>query len=207
MLAGKRNFTISSNNTIGADRDLVERLINSDQAAFCELYAKYKKQLLYYTMRFIKSNELAEDIYQDAFTAVWQNRQFLDPERSFSSYLYTIVKNRALNALRDIENDQQLKSHILANSLDYSDNLEQRIQSNELRDIIEKAVKELTPRQRQIFEMSRNDQMSHKEIAESLGISIFTVQEHVSLAIKSIKTFFKNYPGYLTALSAMCWFL
>lgn len=176
------------------------RLINNDQDAFCELYARYKDRLLYFAMKFVKSRDFAEDVYQDAFTIIWQSRRFLDPERAFSSYLYTIVKNRVLNILRDIENDRKLKSYILANAIDYNDSTNQYLQTNELEVILTKALKKLTPRQRQIFEMSRNEQMTHKEIAEILGISVFTVQEHISIALKSIKDYLKEYPDYLVGL-------
>lgn len=191
---------ISERNTITNDRDLVVRLINNDQDAFCELYARYKDRLLYFAMKFVKSRDFAEDVYQDAFTIIWQSRRFLDPERAFSSYLYTIVKNRVLNILRDIENDRKLKSYILANAIDYNDSTNQYLQTNELEVILTKALKKLTPRQRQIFEMSRNEQMTHKEIAEILGISVFTVQEHISIALKSIKDYLKEYPDYLVGL-------
>ena len=193
-------MVVTEINTIANDKDLVVRLINNDQEAFCELYAKYKERLLYFAVKFVKQCEFAEDIYQDAFIVIWQNRRFLDPEKTFSSYLYTIVKNRILNILREIENDQKLKSHILANAIDYSDVTNQHVQINELKGILDKILKKLTPRQRQIFEMSRDEQMTHKEIAEVLGISVFTVQEHISIALKSIKHYLKEYPDNMVGL-------
>lgn len=193
-------MVVTEINTIANDKDLVVRLINNDQEAFCELYARYKQQLLYFAMKFVKSTEFAEDIYQDTFTVIWQSRRFLDPEKTFSSYLYTIVKNRILNALREIENDRKLKSYILSNAIDYSDVTNQHIQLNELETILDRALKKLTPRQRQVFEMSRNGQMTHKEIANTLGISVFTVQEHLSVALKSIKHSLARYPDYLMGI-------
>lgn len=70
---------MTESNAIVNDKDLVVRLIHNDQEAFCELYARYKDRLLYFSMKFVKSREFAEDIYQDAFTLIWQSRQFLDP--------------------------------------------------------------------------------------------------------------------------------
>ena len=80
-------MVVTEINTIANDKDLVVRLINNDQEAFCELYARYKQQLLYFAMKFVKSTEFAEDIYQDTFTVIWQSRRFLDPEKTFSSIL------------------------------------------------------------------------------------------------------------------------
>ena len=90
------------------ERSLVLRLIEGEEDAFCELYAAYKNRLIYFAMRFLKSREYAEDIFQDAFTIVWQGRRFINPDASFSAYLYTIVRNRILNQLRDLSYQDKL---------------------------------------------------------------------------------------------------
>ena len=91
------------------ERSLILRLIEGDEDAFCELYATYKNRLIYFAMRFLKSREYAEDVFQDAFTVVWQSRRFINPDASFSSYLYTIMRNRILNQLRNAANEEKLK--------------------------------------------------------------------------------------------------
>lgn len=65
------------------ERSLVLRLIDGDEDAFCELYASYKNRLIYFAMRFLKSREYAEDVFQDAFTVIWQGRRFINPDTSF----------------------------------------------------------------------------------------------------------------------------
>lgn len=167
--------------TLIDEKALVLRLIDGDEDAFCELYAAYKGRLIYFAMRFLKSREHAEDVFQDAFTVIWQSRRFINPDASFSSYLYTIVRNRVLNQLRDLDNQNKLKEHVLAQAVDYTDETKNEILANDLRQLILRALQQLTPRQREIFEMSREQQMSHKEIAETLGISVNTVQESISL--------------------------
>ena len=89
------------------ERSLILRLIEGDEDAFCELYATYKNRLIYFAMRFLKSREYAEDVFQDAFTVVWQSRRFINPDASFSSYLYTIMRNRILNQLRNAANEER----------------------------------------------------------------------------------------------------
>ena len=78
-------------NIPGNERSLVIRLIAGDEDAFCELYAAYKNRLIYFAMRFLKSREYAEDIFQDAFTTIWESRRFINPNTSFSSYLYILL--------------------------------------------------------------------------------------------------------------------
>lgn len=178
------------------ESDLVIRLINGDEKAFCELYAAYKERLLYFALKFVKSREFAEDIFQDVFTTIWQTRRSIDPYSSFSSYLYTIFKNRVLNQLRDKSKEEQVKAEILSQAVDYTYNTTNQILSNELKELIRRAVEQLTPRQRKIFEMSRNGLMSHQEIADTLNISVNTVQEHISSALKTIRSSLTKYSDY-----------
>ncbi|WP_278702890.1 RNA polymerase sigma-70 factor [Phocaeicola sartorii] len=180
------------------EHELVIRLIDGDEDAFCELYAAYKNRLLYFAMKFVKSRDFAEDIFQDAFTIIWQSRRFINPDASFSSYLYTIVRNRILNQIRDADKENTLKERILSQAIDYTDDTKENILANDLREIINKALEKLTPRQREIFEMSREAQMSHKEIADALDISVHTVQEHISVSLRTIRTFLSKYAGTYT---------
>ena len=165
------------------EHTLVLRLIEGDENAFCELYAAYKNRLIYFAMRFLKSREYAEDVFQDAFAVVWQTRRFINPDTSFSSYLYTIVRNRILN---------QLREQIFSQAVDYTNETKDEILVNDLRQFITRALQQLTPRQREIFEMSREQQMSHREIAESLGISVNTVQESISTSLRTLRTYLKK---------------
>lgn len=175
------------------ERELVIRLIDGDEDAFCELYAAYKNRLLYFAMKFVKSREFAEDIFQDAFTVVWQSRRFINPDASFSSYLYTIVRNRILNQIRDMSNEDQLKEHILSQAVDATNDTKSEILLNDLKEIIGRALEQLTPRQREVFKMSRDLQLSHKEIADALGVSVNTVQEHISVSLKVIRSYLTKY--------------
>ncbi len=177
------------------ERSLILRLIEGDEDAFCELYATYKNRLIYFAMRFLKSREYAEDVFQDAFTVVWQSRRFINPDASFSSYLYTIMRNRILNQLRNAANEEKLKESILSQALDYTEDTKREVMLNDLKSLISNALQQLTPRQREIFEMSREAQLSHKEIADKLGISVNTVQEHISISLKLIRTYLIKYSG------------
>ena len=175
------------------ERSLVLRLIDGDEDAFCELYASYKNRLIYFAMRFLKSREYAEDVFQDAFTVIWQGRRFINPDTSFSSYLYTIVRNRVLNQLRDLDNQDKLKEQILAQAVDYTEDTKRRIMADDLRHLIACAMQQLTVRQREVFRMSREEQMSHQEIADALGISINTVQEHISTSLRVLRVYLEKH--------------
>ena len=179
---------------------LVIALIDGNEAAFCKLYALYKDRLIYFAMKFIKSRDIAEDVFQDAFIAIWQNRHFLNPELPFSSYIYTIIKNRILNLLSDLDKDQRLKDYLISNAIDYTNETENDIIDTELNKLLEKALLSLTPQQKRVFEMSRKDMKSHKEIANELQISVYTVQQHISASLKIIRGFLLKYGEAYTGI-------
>ena len=191
----KSKENMYATDTLMDERELVLRLIDGDEDAFCELYAAYKNRLLYFAMKFVKSREFAEDIFQDAFTVVWQSRRFINPDASFSSYLYTIVRNRILNQIRDMANEDKLKEQILSHAVDSANETNNKILFDDLKDVVSRALEQLTPRQREVFNMSRDLQMSHKEIAEALGVSVNTVQEHISVSLKVIRAYLTKYSG------------
>ena len=177
------------------EKILIAGLIQDDESAFCELYALYKNRLMFFAMKFLKSKEFAEDVFQDAFTSVWQNRRFLNPDSPFAPHVYTIVKNRILNLLAGIEKEQQLKNIILSGSVDVTNDTEDKILDDDLNQLLEKALLDLTSQQRRIFDMSRKEMKSHKEIAEELNISVYTVQQHISASLKVIRSYLVKYSG------------
>lgn len=177
------------------ERRLIAGLLRDDESAFCELYALYKNRLMYFAMKFLKSREFAEDVFQDAFVSVWQNRRFLNPDSPFAPYIYTIVKNRILNLLAGIDKEQELKNFILSGSVDSDNGTENKVLDADLNAVLAKALEHLTPQQRRIFELSRKEMKSHKEIVEMLDISVYTVQQHISASLKTIRAYLVKYSG------------
>ena len=175
------------------EHELVLRLIEGDEEAFCTLYVRYKEKLLYFALKFLKSDEYAEDVLQDVFTHIWTGRRMINPDVPFSSYLYTIVKNRVLNELRNLQKQNMLREHILIHSLDYSEATMHQILNDDLHHIIHQAMSTMTPRQREVFLLSREGQLSYKEIAGKLNISVNTVHEHITSSLNLIRKFLIKY--------------
>lgn len=110
---------------------------------------------------------------EDTFAVVWQGRRFINPDASFSAYLYTIVRNRILNQLRDLSNQNKLREQILSQAVNYTNETKDEIIANDLRLFISRALQQLALRQREIFQMSWEWQMSHREKVRSSGTRIF----------------------------------
>lgn len=177
------------------ERELVLRLIAGDEDAFCRLYGNYRDRLLFFAIKFLKSNDYAEDVLQDVFSNVWVGRQLINPDIPFGAYLFTITKNRVLNQIRDLEKQQSLREKMLECAVDYNEVTQEKIFSDDLKQIIQKAFASMTPRQQEVFRMSREGQLSYKEIAERLGISVNTVHEHVASALQIIRSYLVKYSG------------
>lgn len=191
------------NNRIGMDekqkreQELLIGLVNGDESSFCELYALYKGRLIYFALQFVKSPEFAEDVFQDAFASVWENRRFVNPHQPFAPYIYTIIKNRILNLLAGIDKETNLKQKLLANAIDYTNDTETNLLDKDYELLFQKALTTLTEQQRNVFELSRVSQLSHKEIAEQLNISVYTVQQHISASLKTIREYLIKNAGSL----------
>lgn len=175
------------------DSELVNLLIRNDEAAFSELYIRFKDRLYYFCLNLLKSREEANDIVQEIFIRIWESRNFINPDLSFSSFLYTMARNRILNHFRDVDIDEKVKS-ILAQRTPLEDNsIETDLIYSEYQKILKEAIEALPPQRKKIFNMSREENMSHKEIATQLGISVNTVQEHISESLRFIKNYFSKY--------------
>lgn len=175
------------------ENELVARLIEDDQQAFCTLYSLYREQLTFFAIKFLKSSEYAEDIVQDTFTHIWLGRKFIQPDVPFSAYLYAIVKNRVLNQLRSLERQHLLEEHLQQHAMDYTEDTQHEILSRDLKEVIQQAFETLTPRQQEIFRLSREGQLSYKDIANRLGISVHTVHEHITTCLQTIRQYLVKY--------------
>ena len=175
------------------DTELAILLTLNDEAAFSELYVRYKDKLYYFCLHLLKSKEEANDIVQEIFIRIWESRNFINPDLSFSSFLYTMARNRILNYFRDIDIDEKVKEILATQKVTEEEAIDPKIIYTEYQVILQNAISQLPPQRRKIFNMSRIESMSHKEIAAELGISVNTVQEHISEALKFIKAYFSKH--------------
>lgn len=174
------------------DTELAILLIHDDEAAFSELYVRYKDKLYYFCLHLLKSKEEANDIVQEIFIRIWESRSFINPDLSFSSFLYTMARNRIMNYFRDMDIDIKVKEIIASQKITTEETAESQIIYTEYQEILRTAIEQLPTQRQRIFNMSRIENMSHKEIAAELNISVNTVQEHISEALKFIKIYFNK---------------
>jgi RNA polymerase sigma-70 factor (ECF subfamily) len=165
--------------------DLIDRIRGSEKEAFEELFTLYSQALIHFSRRFAGNNQAAENIVQDVFLRIWNNREKLNPGLNIKSYLYKAVKNQSLQYLRHTNIVAKSKNKITSNNPVKSP--EDRLSEKELAVIIQDAIHALPPQCRMIFSMSKYDHLTYSEIAEIQNISIKTVETQMGRALKFLR--------------------
>lgn len=169
------------------DESLILQLKSGSHQAFEIIYKKYWQILYHHSLLMLQDKEEAQDIVQEIFSAIWNKRDTIQISESLSAYLYGATRNRVLNKLKK---DSVITKYMNRQYLDMDtrslipDNI---LIQKELARQIERCIEGLPKRTREIFLLSRGKQLSHKEIAELLGISHTTVKKQVSNALEAIR--------------------
>jgi RNA polymerase sigma-70 factor (ECF subfamily) len=171
-----------------ADVELADLLKSDDTGAFTELYSRYKGLLYIYACKVTKDDDIAEDLVQELFINVWDKRKNINFTSSISSYLYTAVRYKFF----DLVDKQKVRADYIQAFqlfLDKGEYLtDNYMLEKELSDAIEKEVSNLPSKMREVFLLSRKENLSNKEIAQRLEISEKTVKNQISTALKTLKT-------------------
>ncbi len=170
------------------EQELVTQVNKGSVKAFEMIFKTYYVELSRFAVKYVGSTEQAEEIVQELFLTIWENREKLSITSSLKSYLYTSIKNRSLNYLKSaavkyIQRQEEVSVHNHPVSLD----VEEYINYNELQHTIQKAVEKLPEKCRIIFTLSRQAGLSYQEIANELNLSIKTVEAQMGIALKRIR--------------------
>jgi RNA polymerase sigma-70 factor (ECF subfamily) len=175
------------NQFISEEKELLGKMRNGDKLAFEIIYHRYKGLLYVHVAKHLKDQEEAQDIIHDIFLNLWQNRGVLRIEGNLTAYLYQSVRNRVINhQLKSQRANDYVNSFMgfLAHSRVDTDHL---VREKMLRERIETEIAALPEKMRIVFEMSRKEGLSHKEIAERLKLSEQSVRSHVKGALKILR--------------------
>ena len=171
---------------------VLQNLANDDKKALEELFNYYYPRLYHFSKSFLKLEEGIDDILQDVFIKIWNHRTNIYNTESFNPFIFTVTRNLLLNELRSRLNDQKLKEKVLKLSLPEEYNSDEKMEYSELKNMVDQIVSSLPEKQQEVFVLSRNQGLSHKEIAEKLEISTKTVEYHISQSTSTIKSKLKQ---------------
>jgi RNA polymerase sigma-70 factor (family 1) len=173
------------------DEQLVASLKNSEEGAFTELYSRHYAGTYYYLLGFTKDGPLTEDLVHEVFIKLWEVRERLSIEASFSAYLYRICHNKAVNTLKKIASDQRLRDHALSHlgALQLPRLPPDTAEYRRYDQLLESALNSLPPQRRRVFELIRQEGKSYEQAASELDVSLNTVKDHMVKAMRSLRGF------------------
>lgn len=175
------------------ERELLCEVSNGNVVAFSKLFKLHWVHLFNYLKKTTKSAEIAEDLVADVFLKIWTNRVSLMDVHHFDAFLMTIARNKAMDFFRTSAKNMKLQE-VLSEKMEYNveKSADHLLLDKETKAILEKAVQQLSSQRRTVFVLSKEEGLSHKEIAERLNLSHQTVKNTLNAALKSIREYLKD---------------
>lgn len=170
-----------------SDYELTILLKDGDRLAFTEIYDRYFCLLHAHAFKWMRNREETKDIIHELFLTLWEKRETLSFEPGLISYLLAAVRNRIFNALshKRVESEYLTSlDNFISKSSCITDHL---VREKQLKEQIENEIAAMPGKMREVFELSRKDNLSHKAIAGQLNISELTVRKHVQHALKILR--------------------
>jgi RNA polymerase sigma-70 factor, ECF subfamily len=175
------------------ERDIVDGIVEGDEMAFEGLFKSFFAELTIYAARFVEDRENAEEIVQDIFFNLWNNRLKLNINTSIKAYLYTTVRNTCLNLIKHKKVESKYREYFSRQLHEDELQPEDWMDGNELQEKITATIEKLPPERKKVFVMSRFDNLKYKEIAEKLDISVKTVENQMGKALKFLREELKEF--------------
>ena len=170
-----------------SEKTLLSALKNDDVKAFDQLFADYGKRLYHFAYGYLKSREDAEGLVQEVFLKIWKNRDNLNPDLSFKAYLFKIAYHFILEFFEKSNRQRAYQHRLLEEAIEFTDETDERLNYQMLLEKVESLIQKLPSRQKEILLKRKKEGIPVKEIAEQLGISSKTVENHLTEAIKNLK--------------------
>lgn len=182
-----------------------------ERVRFEDIYLSYFSKMKYFAKEYVISEEDAENIVQDVFVELWENKKLLNMHMNLIAYLFTTIKNKCLNHLRHklvvqdtaskLQEEYTISLRMNLDSLEVFDN--NLFSDHDIEKIISRALDALPEKCRAIFIMSKIEGKKHNEIAQELNISINTVGSQIGIAYKKLRTELKDYLPILLFLFSL----
>ena len=168
---------------------LIQQLQEGSERAFTILYDKFSKQLYRNILRLVKDEFIAQELLQDLFLKVWENRQNIKIEGSFKSFLFKVAENLVFMYFRKVAKDNRLIENLIRANIEFDINAEEIIISRQDQELLYAAIANLPPQRKQVYTLCKLEGKSYEEVSKELGISTSTISDHIVKANKTVKQF------------------
>ncbi|MES2431443.1 MAG: sigma-70 family RNA polymerase sigma factor [Bacteroidota bacterium] len=187
------------------DKELVMRLQLGDMEAFNSLYWKYHQSLYANINKLTKDIDATQDILQEVFITLWEKRLSIDVERPVSNWLFVVSYNKSIDYLKKVLK-QPVSFDQITEMISQVEQEEPHLKEYHLI-MLEKAIEQLSPQRKRVFELCKLQRKTYEEAAEELQISKHTVKEYLSAAVLSVKKYFEENSDHLTVMILSMFFL
>jgi RNA polymerase sigma-70 factor, ECF subfamily len=175
------------------ERILLEKLKNDDQSAFTVLFTKYYPDLVRFSYGYTRDSNASEEIVQEVFLKLWENRNSLIINISLKSFLLKTVQNRSIDSLRHANIIHKYASIVTDHPLLSENDTENYVLHSDLEANFNHAMDKLPAQYAEVFRMSRIETLNYQEISRKLGISVRTVEVRVSKALSLLREELKDF--------------
>jgi RNA polymerase sigma-70 factor (family 1) len=182
-------------NNFHTEKELLVQVSAGDEKAFKDLFARYYEQLYHYIFGFIKSKQVAEELVMDVFLKIWLGRDLITQIEKFDAFLFRVAHNKSIDFLRSVARDPKFKD-LLWENIQLTNNVQSdsSILIQEYEAKLHEAVSLLSPQRKKVYQMSREQDMTHDQIAAQLNLSKHTINNHIVEAQRFIRTYLsKNF--------------
>lgn len=161
--------------------------------AFEQIFRKYYAPLCLFARKYVHDTDSAEEIVQEFFYTYWKNRVSIEIRGSLQAYMYQSVKNRALKAIEHHQVRQRYAANVKHDMMEQFEPENQSVEAMELETAIERTLKAMPERCRQVFILSRYEGLKYHEIAQKLAISVKTVEANMGKALQLFRANLKPF--------------
>ena len=165
----------------------VKNIQKGDHASFKELFQEYYFLLTRFAWRYVKSKAVAEELVQDVFADIWEERESWEIEGSLRAYLYKVVKNNCLDYLKHQKIEKKYDSRWMDQKKNTTIEFQDELREREVKNAIEQAIEALPPRAQMTYKLHRFDGLTYEEIGEVMNISVKTVESQMTRTLKKLR--------------------
>ena len=178
----------NNDNSISKAQRLSAAIRDGDETAFVSFYEDRILHVTGSVEKITGNRDEAWDIAQDTFAKLWQQRSNIDPEKSLDALVKAMATNTAINTVKHRKTHARYHREQLFLQNDEDHSADTRMLSHELQRKVDLIISQMPPRQREVFLLSREKDMTYNQIAEQLGISPLTVRTHISTALHELRS-------------------
>lgn len=176
-----------------SDKELMQEIKADNMYAFDALYEKYCKRVYKFAYSILKTREEAENMVQEVFLNLWENRHKVEKDSSIKSYMFTITYNSAVSIIRKKARESEFIEYLKSVQKIDEEPVDVALEYTELANKLDEIINSLPQRQKEVYLLHKVEGMKYNEIAERLSISVNTIENHMSRALKTIREKIGNY--------------